>query len=309
MKIIYFGSDAFGIPSLEALKKKYCLAGVITSPDKPCGRGLKISSTPIKVWALNNNIPVYQPENISDTTFIKTLKDISPDFIVLISYGKILPEEIIKIPSAGAINVHPSLLPKYRGAAPMEWALINGEKETGITVITIKDRVDTGEIIKQERTSIYETDDIFSLRRRLSEIAPSLLLESITDIKNGIKPLPQQGISTYARRLKKEDGLIQWKKSATEVYNLIRGVKEWPGAYTYLNGKYIKIYGALPVSEKKDGQPGEIVDINHSNIYVACGKGILKINELQMEGKKKMSATEFINGYRLKTGMTFSKNR
>jgi len=309
MKILYFGSDAFGIPSLEELKKKYHLIGVVTAPDKPSGRGMKFSSTPVKIWAKGNKIPVHQPENISDKGFIETLKALSPEFIVVISYGKILPETIINIPSCYSVNVHPSLLPKYRGAAPIEWALINGEKETGITVITIKNRVDTGDIIKQKRIPIEDTDDIFLLKKRLSEIAPSVLIEGLEDIKRGVKPHPQEGKPTYARKLKKEDGLIHWGKSATEINNLIRGVKEWPGAYTYLDGKYIKIYGAIPVPWEKNKVPGEILDIDKVCIYVACGEGILKVNEVQMEGKRKMTAGEFLRGYPLKPGKIFSEKR
>ncbi|MCM8760347.1 MAG: methionyl-tRNA formyltransferase [Candidatus Omnitrophica bacterium] len=309
MKIIYFGSDAFGIPSLEELRKKYNLICVVTSPDRPSGRGMKISPTPVKIWATKNNIPLYQPEDISDRNFIETLKEISPELIVLISYGKILPQAVINIPSLGAINVHPSLLPKYRGAAPMEWALINGEKETGISIITIKDKVDTGEIIKQKQVPIGDTDDIFTLKKRLSEIAPPILVESIEDIRNGVQPKPQEGTPGYARRLKKEDGLIRWRKGAIDIYNLIRGIKEWPGAYTYLNGNYIKIYTAFPISDKKTGRPGEVVNIDHSYIYVACGKGTIKIKELQMEGKRRMSVSEFLNGHSLKAGDIFSEMR
>ena len=309
MKILYFGSDAFGIPSLEELKKKYHLIGVVTAPDRPAGRGMKFSSTPVKIWAEENKVPVYQPEDISDKRFIETLKTLSPEFIVLISYGKILPETIINIPSCCSVNVHPSLLPEYRGAAPMEWALINGEKETGITVITIKDRVDTGDIIKQKKIQIEDTDDIFSLKKRLSEIAPSLLIEGLEDIKKGIRPHPQEGSPTYARKLKKEDGLIHWEKSATEINNLIRGVKEWPGAYTYLDGKYIKIYGAIPVPGEKNKTPGEILDVDKTSIYVACGEGILKVSDVQMEGKKRMTVGEFLRGYPLKPGKIFSEKR
>ena len=309
MDIIYFGSDAFGIPSLEELKKKHQILCVITAPDRPAKRGMKLSSTPVKIWALENNIPVYQPEDISDRNFIETLKGLSPEIIVLISYGKILPEAIIDIPSYGAINLHPSLLPKYRGAAPVEWALINGEKETGITVITIKDKVDTGEIIKQQKVPVDETDDIFSLRKRLSEIAPSILIESIDNIKKGVKPYPQKGIPTYARRLKKEDGLIRWNKKAIEIYNLIRGAKEWPGSYTYLDGKYIKIYGAYPIYGQKKGEPGEVIDINGVCIYVACGEGIIKITELQMEGRKRMDTSEFLKGHPVNVGSIFSEKR
>jgi len=309
MNLIYFGSDAFGIPSLEELKKKHHILCIITAPDRPAKRGMKLSSTPVKIWALENDIPVYQPEDISNKNFIETIKNLSPELIVLISYGKILPREIIDVPSAGAINVHPSLLPKYRGAAPVEWALINGEKETGITVITIKDKVDTGEIIKQQKVSIDDKDDIFSLKKRLSEIAPSLLIESIDNIKKGVKPYPQQGIPTYARRLKKEDGLIKWNKKAIDIYNLIRGTKEWPGSYTYLDGKYIKIYGAYPLTGQKNGEPGEVIDIDGTCIYVACGEGIIKITELQMEGRKRMDTSEFLKGHPVNIGSIFSEKR
>lgn len=307
MKIVYFGSDDFGIPSLEALKEKYTLVGVVTAPDKPAGRGMKIAFTPVKKWALANNIPVYQPQYISDTNFIDLLKSISPELIVLISYGKILPKTIINIPSLEAINVHPSLLPKYRGAAPIEWALINGDEETGITVITIREKVDAGEIIRQQRVPVEREDDIFSLKKRLSEIAPLLLIESIEDIKRGVIPEPQKGTPTYARRLKKEDGLIRWDKTAWQIYNLVRGVKEWPGAYTYFGGKYIKIYNAFPLDEESNKKPGEIIKVDRHFIYVACGKGTLRIEEVQMEGKKKMPVSEFLHGHPVKEGDIFSE--
>ncbi|MDD3725769.1 MAG: methionyl-tRNA formyltransferase [Candidatus Ratteibacteria bacterium] len=309
MRIIYFGSDAFGIPSLEKLKEKYNLLCVITAPDKPAGRGMKLSCTAVKNWAQENHIPVYQPEDISDRNFIQTLKTFSPELIVVISYGKILSEEIIKTPSLISINVHPSLLPKYRGPAPMEWALINGETETGISVITIKSKVDTGDIIKQQKFPIYSTDDIFLLRERLSKNAPDILIESIEDIRRGIQPQPQHGTPSYARRLKKEDGLIRWNQTALEIHNLIRGVKEWPGAYTYLDGKYIKIHRASPIQEESNKEPGEIIKFDKCYIYVACGNGVLKIEELQIEGKKRMSASEFLNGYPVKKGNKFSEKR
>lgn len=307
MKIIYFGSDTFGIPSLERLKRKHSLMCVVTAPDRPSGRGMKISATPVKTWALENRIPVHQPENIADANFIETLNNLSPDLIILISYGKILSKAIINLPSLKAINVHPSLLPKYRGAAPIEWALINGEQETGITVITIKNKVDTGDIIKQKKVIVNENDDIRSLKQRLSKLAPSLLIESIKDVEKGIQPLPQQGTPTYARRLQKKDGLIKWSQSAIEIYNLVRGLKEWPGTYTFLNGKYIKIYGAYPAQEDSNQTPGEVVNLDKSYLYVACGKGILKINKIQMEGKKLMSISEFLRGHPIEKGSTFSE--
>jgi len=226
MRIIYFGSDAFGIPSLKRLKEIHTIAGVVTAPDRPKGRGLKISCTEVKNWAVKNDIPVRQPESPADKKFVTYLKDLRPEIIVLISYGKILPSPILKIPSVAGINVHPSLLPKYRGAAPMEWALINGEKETGITTIIIKDKVDTGDVIMQKKVAIDETDDIFLLRERLSETAPELLVLSIEKVEKGISTKPQEGIPSYARKLTKEDGLIKWEKDAYEIHNLIRGTKD-----------------------------------------------------------------------------------
>lgn len=323
-EIIYFGSDSFGIPSLEKLKKHFRLLGIVTSPDRPKGRGLQISCTPVKEWALKNNIPVHQPETPSDRNFAESLKKLKPHFIVLISYGKILPCSVLEIPTAAAINVHPSLLPKYRGAAPMEWALINGEKETGITVMAMHCKMDAGGIIMQKKTPICKKDDIFTLKSRLSSIAPEMLIESIGLIRNGAVPAPQEGTPSYARKLKKEDGLIRWSKTAGEIHNLIRGTKEWPGAYTYINGKYLKIFNAelisfpphpslLPRGEKeyKTGiVPGEIANTGKDFICVVCGgRTFLEIREVQIEGKRRMPVQEFLKGSRIKAGDMFSETK
>ncbi|MBN1445845.1 MAG: methionyl-tRNA formyltransferase [Candidatus Omnitrophica bacterium] len=310
-EILYFGSDSFGIPSLEELKKHSRLLGIVTSPDRPKGRGLKISCTPVKEWALKNNIPVYQPESLSGRDFADSLKNLKPELIVLISYGKILPCSVLEIPSAAAINVHPSLLPKYRGAAPMEWALINGEEETGITVMNMHCKMDAGGIIMQKKTAVDGKDDIFTLKSRLSSIAPDILIESIRLIKKGAAPSPQEGTPTYARKLTKEDGLIRWNKTAAEIYNLIRGTKEWPGAYTYINGKYLKIFHAEPGTECGTcGEPGEIANTGKDFICVACGGDtFLKIMEVQIEGKKRMPVREFLKGHKIITGDSFSETK
>ncbi len=317
-EIIYFGSDSFGIPSLEELKKHFRLLGIVTSPDRPKGRGLKISCTPVKEWALKNNITVYQPESPRERDFIESLKKLKPEFIVLISYGKMLPCSVLEIPSAAAINVHPSLLPKYRGAAPMEWALINGEKETGITVMAMHCKMDAGGIIMQKKIAVDGKDDIFTLKNRLSSIAPEMLIESIGLIKKGAAPAPQEGIPTYARKLTKEDGLIRWNKTSAEIYNLIRGTKEWPGAYTYINAKYLKIFTAEPLSSSPshpnllpqgEKQQGEIVNADKNFIYAACSAGILKISEVQIEGKKRMPVSEFLKGCKIRTGDRFSEKK
>jgi len=310
--IIYFGSNAFGIPSLEELKKRCNLLGVVTAPDRPRGRGLKVSCTDIKEWATRNNVPVFQPESLSDGDFKGTLRSVRPEFIVLISYGRILPSSILEIPSLAAINVHPSLLPQYRGAAPMEWALINGEKETGLTVMVMHDIMDAGHIMTQKKIVIDEKDDIFSLRERLSRMAPEILLDSMKKFREGIKPSPQRGTPTYARKLAKEDGLIRWDRPVAEIHNLIRGTKEWPGAYTYLDGRYFKIFRSEPVDGYGiSGEPGTVIGTGQDNdsIYVACLKGVLKIEEVQVEGKRRMPAAEFLRGCRIRTGDRFSGTR
>lgn len=304
MKIIFFGSDEFGIPSLNKLKEKYILTGVVTAPDRPKGRGLKLLPTVIKKWAEENNIPVYTPENLDDE-FISLIKSLKPDLIVLISYGKKLPPEILKVPKLCAINLHPSLLPKYRGAAPVEWALINGEKETGITTITMEKKIDSGEIILQKKFPVLPDDNAITLKKRLSLASPDILIESIEKIKKGEKTEKQKGKPSYARKLKKEDGKIDWRKKAVEIHNLIRGVVEWPTAFTFIETekgrKMIKIFKSEPGKENgKWGKEGEIIETGDDFIEVACGEGTLKIKVLQIEGKKKMGTDEFLRGYKLR---------
>ncbi|MFN4228011.1 MAG: methionyl-tRNA formyltransferase [Candidatus Ratteibacteria bacterium] len=302
MKIIFFGSDNFGIPSLEMLKRNFEVVCVVTSPDKPKGRGLKISPTPVKEWAIANGINVYQPERFEES-FIDKIKKILPDLIILISYGKILPSSILKIPKIASINVHPSLLPKYRGPAPIEWALINGETKTGITIIKMDENIDTGQIIIQKEVEISPFDNAFTLKNRLSFLASDLLYEGIKIVKQGGKTYPQKGEISYARKLKKEDGLIKWDSTAEKIHNLVRGVIIWPTAYTYLSTnstkKLVKIYKTEIGNKKgKFGKEGEIIKIEKDYIEVACGEGTIKIKELQLEGKKRMSISQFLCGYR-----------
>ncbi len=304
MRIIYFGSDEFGIPSLCELRKFFDIVAIITAPDKPQGRGLKILPTPVGKWAEENNVPFYTPKNL-DKEFISKISSLNPDLIVLISYGKKLPYKIIKTPKFCSINLHPSLLPKYRGAAPIEWALINGEKETGITIIKMEKDIDAGEIIIQKKFPIFDSDDAITLKNRLSNEGSKILIKAIEKIKNGEKSKKQEGIPTYARKLKKEDGKINWNKKARQINNLIRGVVEWPTAYTYIETekgkKLIKIFKSEIGKENgKFGEEGEIIEIGNDFIEVACGQGTIKIKQLQMEGKKKMNVSEFLNGFHYK---------
>jgi len=302
MKIIFFGSDIFGIPSLEGLKKRHEVLYVITTPDRPKGRGLKISPTPIKEWAMMNGVDIYQPEKFDDD-FISKIKKTEPDFIVLISYGKILPGSILNIPKYASINVHPSLLPKYRGPAPIEWTIINGETKTGITIIKMDEKIDTGEIILQKEIEILPVDNAFTLKNKLSQLASELLIESIEIFFREGKTYPQNGEVSYAPKLKKEDGLIKWEEPSEKIHNLVRGVIIWPVAYTYLiektTKKLIKIY-KTEIGEKEGifGNPGEIVKIEKDYIEVACGKGTIKIKELQLEGRNRMTVSQFLCGFR-----------
>jgi methionyl-tRNA formyltransferase len=302
MRILFFGSDIFGLPSLEILNRNYQITGVVTASDKPKGRGLKILPTPIKEWALMNGIDVFQPE-VFDDNFLKKIEKLSPDLIVLISYGKILPSSLINIPKIASINVHPSLLPKYRGPAPIEWTLINGETKTGITIIKMDEKIDTGEIITQKEVEILPIDNAFTLKNKLSQIASDVLIEGIEIIKKNGKTYPQKGTPSYAPKLKKKDGLIKWEKPSEKIHNLVRGVIIWPTAYTYIitnsTKKLIKIYKAeIGENEGNFGTPGEIIKIENEYIEVACGKGTLRIKELQMEGRKRMNVSQFLCGYR-----------
>ncbi len=302
MKIIFFGSGAFGLPSLEALiKAKENLVAVITAPDKPKGRGLKLKQTLIKEKATSYNLPVFQPEDTKEPHFRETLSSLNPDLGILIAFGSILNREIIALPKMGIINLHPSLLPEYRGSAPIPRAIIKGEEETGNTIIKINEGIDSGAIIIQERVKIKPEDTAGSLSERMAREGAFLLLEAISLFKEGRAELKTQDEkkATFAPKLKKSDGLIDWKKEADEIYNLVRGLSPWPSAYTFLEAKRLKIW-ETEVKEEQ-GKPGEIISADEKGILVGCKKGSLLIKSLQLEGKKKMSAPEFLRGHALNT--------
>ncbi len=309
MKIIFFGSGAFGLPSLSALiKAKENLVAVITAPDKPKGRGLKLNETPIKEKAISYNLPVLQPEDTKEPYFREALFSLNPDLGILIAFGSILNKEIINLPKMGIINLHPSLLPKYRGSAPIPRAIIKGEKETGNSIIKINEGVDSGAIIIQERAKIKPEDTARSLSERMAEEGASLLLEAICILKEGRVELKIQDEkeATFAPKLKKSDGLIDWKKEANEIYNLVRGLNPWPSAYTYLEGKRLKIW-ETEVKEEQ-GKSGEIIKADKNGILVGCKKDSLLIKSLQLEGKKKISAGEFLRGHSLEIGLFLGVN-
>ncbi|HBR17715.1 MAG: methionyl-tRNA formyltransferase [Deltaproteobacteria bacterium RIFCSPLOWO2_12_FULL_43_16] len=303
------GTPEFAAPSLKTLiAAGEDVAAVVTQPDKPKGRGKHLSPPPVKELALKYNIPVLQPEKIRDEAFINIIQKLRPDIIVVIAYGKILPKAILDIPPKGCINVHASLLPKYRGAAPINWAIINGEKETGITTMLMDEGMDTGDILLTERVEIQDNDTTDSVYEKLKDIGANLLIKTISGLKKGmVRPIDQDdSYATYAPMLKKEDGRIDWAIKPEEIRNLIRGMYPWPGAYTRWEGKQLKIFKAQVASEERTSEePGVIIKTSTDGIYVATGAGILLITELQPENKSKMSASEFIKGYKIGKGQIF----
>jgi methionyl-tRNA formyltransferase len=306
MRIVFFGTPTFAIPLLHALLQSgEEVVAIVTQPDKRKGRGHVFTPPPVKEFSLDKGIKILQPLNIRDITFLNELSNLRPDIIVVVAYGKILPKDILKLPPHGCINVHASLLPKYRGATPIQWAIINGEKKTGITIMLMDEGLDTGDILFQEETEISDDDNAETLSKKLSELGASLLIETIKKIKDGsIKPVPQVERPTFAPPLKKEDGRIDWSKSARDIFNFVRGMYPWPCAYCYLNKERIKITKVKVL--EGTGKPARIEKVEN-DIVVGTGKGLISIIELQPEGKKLMTAKAFIQGRRLKEGNFFDE--
>lgn len=304
MRIVFFGSSGFAVPCLEKLitagYKPLC---AVTQPDRKKGRGLRLETTPVKAAAKEYQLEVYQPESINAPGSLVKLKGLSPDLFVVVAYGQILSGGILEIPGKFSLNIHASLLPKYRGASPINWAIINGEKVTGVTAMQVIEKMDAGPIIAQKELAIEDQDTAVTLENRLAVLGAGLLLESVRAVEAGsYNLLPQDESSvTFAPKIRKEDGLIHWNRPAQEIYNLIRGCMGWPGAFTYHNGKLLKIHKAKIVSDIQ-GRPGEIKEAAKKKMVVSAGKGALFIEELQMEGAKRMSSAEFISGHKLNIG-------
>ncbi|MCX5718874.1 MAG: methionyl-tRNA formyltransferase [Nitrospirae bacterium] len=307
MRILFFGTPAFAVPSLNALLQSgEEVIAVVTQTDKRKGRGHVFSPSPVKEFALNKEIKMLQPSKIKDPLFLAEISDLKPDLIVVVAYGKILPPQILNVASYGCINVHASLLPLYRGAAPVQCAIINGEKKTGITTMLMDEGLDTGDILLQEETEITDDDNAETLSKRLSETGASLLMKTIKGIKDGsINPFPQSGTPSYAPSLKKEDGMVDWSKTATEIYNFIRGMYPWPCAYCYLHKERIKIIKGKVLKGK--GIHGRIEKADSGEFIIGTGEGLLSIIELQPEGKSVMSAKAFLQGRKVREGGFFDK--
>jgi methionyl-tRNA formyltransferase len=307
VSLIFFGTPDFAVPSLLALiNEKEDIALVVTQPDKLKGRGHILSSPPVKELALAYGIKVVQPRKIRDEEFYNIVKGIAPEFIIVVAYGKILPDAVLKLPLSGCINVHGSLLPKYRGAAPVQWALINGESITGVTTMLMDAGIDTGDILLKSEVKIQDDDNSETLSEKLAGLGGGLLVETLKKIRScTVKPVPQTGNATYAPPLKKEDGRINWSRSADELLRFVKGMYSWPSAFSYLNGEMIKIIKVKPLDG--NGSPGRIERASGHQLVVGTGKGLLLVEQLQPAGKRSMPAEAFLAGRRLKEGHeTFS---
>ena len=289
------GTPDFAVPSLKSLLKHHEVLAVVTAADKERGRGQKVSFTPIKEIALENNIPVLQPEKLKDENFITQLKNFSADLFVIVAF-RILPKEVFSIPLKGSFNLHASLLPKYRGAAPIHWAIIKGEKETGVTTFKLEEKVDTGNIYLQKEIPILDEDNLGTIHDKLSELGAEAVFESVNMIESGnYNLLPQNNLeATPAPKITKETGKIDWNNSAEEIHNLIRGLSPYPAAYFDFKDKLIKIFKSQIVQSSLN--PFEI-KYTKTELIIGCGKNALKILELQQEGKKRMGVEEFLRGF------------
>jgi len=312
LKIIFMGTAELSCASLEKLArdKRYSVLAVVTQPDKPKGRELKLTPSPVKVLAEKLNLPVLRPLKAREEKFIGELRELKPDLMVVVAYGQILPQTILDLPKFGCLNVHTSLLPKYRGAAPIQWAIADGEAETGVTIMQMDAGLDTGPVLSIRRTPILPTDDSQVLHDRLAQLGAELLAETIPDFVAGkIQPQPQPAVgSTYAAKIKKEDGKIDWQQPAQKIWNRLRAFTPWPGAFTYLQTEpkpqLLKIWKAEVV--EKSGGVGEVLIADKAGIVVGCGQNALRILELQREGGKRLPAEQFLIGHPLKPGQKFN---
>ncbi len=299
------GSPEFGRASLQALwEAGYPVTGVVAQPDKPAGRGRLLTPCAVAHYARKKGIPLFQPASVKDPEFTRQVLHLKPDFIVVSAYGKILTEELIRIPRYACLNIHASLLPVYRGAAPINWSLLNGETVTGISLMRVVLKLDAGPVYCQESLSIDPQDTAGTLTLKLADLGATLLIRSLDLIASGeLKAVLQdEARATYAPLLKKEDGKIDWQKSAAKVHNQVRALNPWPGAYTFVDKKMLKIYHGSIEQEKTEAEAGTVFFLNGQGIHVACGQGTYCLEEVQLEGKKRMRAEEFVRGYRLETG-------
>lgn len=305
MKIIFMGTPDFSVGTLEALVGAgHEVVLAVTQPDKPKGRGKEMQYTPVKECAMKYQIPVYQPKRIRDVECIETLRQYEADIMVVVAFGQILPKEILEMTPYGCVNVHASLLPKYRGAAPIQWAIIDGEKVTGVTTMQMDEGLDTGDMLLKTEVIVEEKETGGTLHDKLADAGAKLCVETLERLEKGdVLAIPQGETTTsYAKMLDKKLGAINWCKSAEEIERLIRGLNPWPSAYTNWNDKVMKIWDAKVTNQSTDAVPGTIVKVDKDSFAVQTGAGLLEVYELQIPGKKRMDAGAFMRGYQIREG-------
>ncbi len=309
IKIIFMGTPDFAVPALTALhNNKYDVVLVVTQPDRPKGRGRKPVSPPVKQTAVHLGYDVIQPISIKTDEFANNVIRLKPDMFVVSAFGHILPKRLLKLPKIGALNIHASLLPKYRGAAPIQWAIINGEKETGVTTMLIDEGLDTGDILFTSKIQISHDDTSATLHDRLADLGADLLIKTLKAIEAGnINPIPQDHtMATYAPKLKKKDGHINWEMAADKLEAFIRGMTPWPGAFTFCKNTRLKIFSSTPIMIPVDKTPGTILKGFPDELRIATGKGALSILEIQGESEKRLLIKDFLRGFKLPVGAVLS---
>jgi methionyl-tRNA formyltransferase len=307
-KIVFMGTPAFSAPILRMLVEEgYEVISVVTQPDRPVGRKKILTPTPVKEEALRLGLPVYQPEKLRNAEELQVVLDLAPDLIVTAAFGQILPSALLEAPKLGAINVHASLLPEYRGGAPIHQAIIDGKEQTGVTIMYMVDRLDAGDIISQTAVPIEKQDHTGSLFDKLSVAGTELLKATLPSIINGTNERTPQNeeSATYARNISREQERIDWSKSALAIYNQVRGLHPWPVAYTTYNGANMKIWWTEESSSRKAGKPGEVLELTEDAILVQTGDGVIAIKELQPAGKKRMAAKDYLKGPKIQAGDLF----
>lgn len=329
MKIVYMGTPDFAVLPLRALAEAgYDVAAVVTQPDKPKGRGKTLMPTPVKEEALKYEIPVYQPQKVRDPEFIKILEEIGPDIMVVAAFGQIIPKAVLEMPKYGCINIHASLLPKYRGAAPIQRAVIDGEKESGVTIMKMGEGLDTGDMISKIVIPITKEETGGSLFDKLAQAGADLLIETLPSIFDGTavyEKQPEESPTPYASMITKQMGLMDFSRSAEELERLVRGMNPWPSAYTFLNRKTLKVWKSevktfeetakdaiaplLLQKEQNTQEPGTVLRADKTGIYVTCGKDVLVLTEVQLEGKKRMETDAFLRGYHMETGVKLTDHK
>lgn len=317
MKCLFMGTPDIAVPPLQALiDSSHEVVGVVSQPDRPVGRGMKVHSPPIIALAKKHKIKTFQPDSLKDPKLLESWKELGADVIVVVAYGKFLPQSLLDLPPKSCINVHFSLLPKYRGAAPVNWAIINNDEETGVTTMFMTLKMDAGPILKQRKAKILSEDTTDILGKRLANIGAELLMETIEDLDAGkLKPTEQNEAEvTLAPQLKKENGLIDWNKKAELIVKHIYGVTPWPGAFAYLESQAsgvdkvrLKVYSPYALNRKTDDSPGTIVNLTPDGMEVAGHYDVVVITEVQPEGKRRMTAVDFVNGHKIQVGMRFTQ--